>query len=154
MRIITVLAMLVLALASCSRHQPPDPNDVYREVPDADREALRAAVQQMASYQAAGEWDKMYELVSEPRDSKDRFQRLRAAARPLKSFQPTAVSWLPDGWVVTGCGVWEARRNQPDAVVSSLRATSTKAGWRLTAVQTDVFANEPGNVKPCSSPAR
>ncbi len=147
--LLIAITLVVLALVSCSR-KGPDPNDAYRNVPDADRESLRKAVAQMVDLQVNRQWEKMYEILAEPRDPKDRFLRLRPELRPLKGFRATSATWVPDGWVISGCGEWEPRANQPEALVSSLQAKSTEDGWRLTPVAADVFADEPGNVKRCS----
>ncbi len=141
--------ILALILLSCSR-KAPDPHDVYRDVPDRDRESLRQAVAQMVDFQVTQQWEKMYEVLAEPRPPKDSFLRLRAELRSLKGFQATSVTWIPDGWLISGCGEWGPRLNQPQAVVSSLQAKTTENGWRLTPVAADVFAGEAGNLKPCS----
>ncbi len=147
--LIALTVFLALAFVCCSR-KGPDPHDVYRDVPDHDREALRKAVAQVVDFQVTQQWEKMYELMVEPRQEKDSFLRLRGQLRQLKDFQVTSVSWIPDGWLISGCGEWEPRANQPEAVMSSLNAKSTEAGWRFSPVGADVFAGEPGNLKRCS----
>ncbi len=151
--LIPAAMLVVLACFSCSR-KGPDPNDVYRDVPDRDREALRNAVTQMVDFQVSKQWDEMYKVLVEPRQERDSFLRQRPQLRSLKGFRATSVTWIPDGWLVSGCGEWEPRANQPEALVSSLQAKSTDSGWRLSPVAADVFADEPGNVKRCSPPAR
>ncbi len=149
-----VFIALVLVLAGCSRHAP-DPHDVYRDVPDSDRESLRAAVRQFVELQKTADWEKMYEVAAEPKDEKDRFIRRRSAARALRNFTPTTVTWVPDGWVVSGCGVYEPGPNQPAALISSLHATpnAAKPGkWLLTPVAVDIVPDAPGNIQPCSPP--
>lgn len=151
-----VLFAILLAIVGCTR-RAPDPHDIYREVPDDDRESLRAAVQQFVELQKASDWEKMYEVAAEPKDEKDKFIRRRSAARTLKHFTPTSVTWVPDGWVVSGCGVYEPGPNQPEALTSSLHATpnTAKAGkWLLTPVAVDIVPAAPDNIQRCSpSPA-
>ncbi len=150
MRILRIGLTLLVAvvLLSCSR-RGPDPTDAYRDVPDQDRESLRQAVAHMVDLQVTKDWEKMYEVLAEPRQTKESFARLRAEVRSLRSFRPTSVTWIPDGWLISGCGEWEPRPNQPALVVSSLQAKASGSGWRLSPVGADVFAGEPGNLKPC-----
>jgi hypothetical protein len=145
---ITITVLLAVVLLSCAR-KGPDPKDAYRAVPDQDRESLRKAVARMVDFQVAKDWEKMYEVLAEPRQTKESFARLRAEVRSLRSFRPISVTWIPDGWLISGCGEWEPRPNQPSAVVSSLQAKASASGWRLSPVGADVFAGEPGNLKPC-----
>src|SRR5512142_646590 len=103
-------ALLVLvalfAVVGCTHHRPADPHDVFRDVPEGDREGLRAALRQLVDFQKSADWEKMYEVTEQPKDEKDRFIRRRSAARSLRDFVPTGVTWVPDGWVIAGCGVY------------------------------------------------
>ncbi len=153
MKRLLVLTLLFVILG-CTR-RAPDPHDIYREVPVRDRESLRAAVTQLVEFQRGADWENMYEISAEPKDPKDTFVRRRSAARALRGFTPTSVTWVPDGWVVLGCGVFEPGPNQPEALVSSLHATPNpaKAGkWLLTPVVVEIVPEEPGNLQRCSPP--
>ncbi len=134
----------------CSREQPPRADDPYRDVPARDREPLRAAVHQFVGLQMSGEWGKMYELLDEPKDEKDRFVRRRADLPVLKEFSPTLAAWIPDGWTVTGCGLFQYPGQPPRPVVASLRARPKEKQWLFTPVGIEVLPGQPGGVKPCS----
>ena len=150
-----ILLLAVLLVSVGCRHKAADPNDVYREVPEQQRESLRAAVRQLVEFQRSADWEKMYAIAEEPRDEKEQFVRRRTAARGLKDFVPTNVTWVPDGWVVGGCGVYQPRGNEPEALVSSVHAkpNPAKGGeWQFGAVIVDVVPGAPGGMKPCSPP--
>ncbi len=146
-----LLITLLVVLVGCNRHKAPDPHDPYRDVPERDRESLRVAVQHLVKLQKIADWEKMYEITEEPREAKDRFIRRRSAARALRDFVPTVATWVPDGWVISGCGVYESH-GQPEMLVSSLHARPNPARrgeWFFSAVAVDIVPGEPGNVKSC-----
>ncbi|MGE5725874.1 MAG: hypothetical protein ACM34G_11900, partial [Acidobacteriota bacterium] len=146
--------MALMVLAACQREQPPRPDDPYRNVPAQDRESLRAAVQQFAGFQVAQNWEKMYEVLEEPKEEKGRFLRRRAqATASLLQFYPTYAEWIPEFWTVTGCGVFQLERGEPEkTLVASTRVKRKDDGWTLTPIGIEVFPDEPGHVKGCKAP--
>jgi hypothetical protein len=152
LRLCGALFIVLLALA-CHREQPPDPSDPYRDVPARERESLRTAVGQFADFQKAGQAEKMYDLLEEPREPKEKFLRRRAAATAnLIEFYPASAAWIPEFWTITGCGVWAFPTGATQALVSSTRAKSSGTRWTLTPLGIEVFPEEPGHVKACSAP--
>ncbi len=151
--LIVIACCALCFLLGCSRERPPKPDDPYREVPARDREPLRTAVRQFVELQMTGQWEKMYEFVDEPKDEKDRFIRRRAELPSLKEFSPMLASWIPDGWTISGCGLFQYPGQPARTVVASLRARPKEAEWRFTPVGIEISPGQPGGMKPCSLPA-
>lgn len=146
----SVFIIACCSLLACSRYQPPKPDDPYREVPARDRESLRGAVRQFVDLQKTSQWEEMYKLLDEPKDPKDKFLRRRAELPVLKDFSPTLAAWIPDGWTITGCGLFQYRGQPVRALVSSLRVRPKDSEWYFTPVGIEVFPGEPGSVKSCA----
>jgi hypothetical protein len=158
-----MLMMLVATMVSILVHaqvpsESPHPiaTDAFDAVPAEERDSLRKAVMRIVELESEGKWDEVYDLVDNPEPiTKTAFVRSMRQSRPLISFTPTSVAWVPpaQAWVTTGCAVFgESKSQQTKGVVATIGARRVNESWRLTPVAVMLVKTEPGNVRSCRLP--
>ena len=154
--LVTISMMLIMSFAGSRQEQHQSSllqERAYASVPQAERESLRNAVQQLISLQTAGDWEKIYEILDNQQGlSRKQFLR-EMQGKKLARFAPQSITFIPpEGtWMITGCGLFQpVRRNHRQGVFSSVHARKVGDGWRLTPVAIVLLNDEPRGQRPCT----
>jgi len=126
---------------------------LYDAIPEEHRETLKQMVKQMTELQEQRQWDKIYDIISEPyrMETRDKFVRHHARSSRLIDFEAESVVQSPisnSEWIVVGCAVFE-RKGQRKAWRSSMHATLSDAKWSVSIVL--ITVGERGGFTPCET---
>jgi hypothetical protein len=150
MKLSIAVAMLMVGI-TCSCQ--PREDGVYAALPASDREALRAAVDELVALQVAGDWARIYDLLYDRRNlSKQEFVRQKHGNRLLR-FVPEAAAFIPheESWLITGCAAFESKQPaEGKGLFSSIYAHKVGNAWRLSQVAIVIVEDQHARTRPCT----
>jgi hypothetical protein len=132
-----IFAILQLG-AVCGNAQDKN-QQVFAEVPSEHRTQLLKQLKLLIDYQRAQQWDKLYEMLYEPKVSKEKYVQTLIKSPPqdiLLNFVPQSVTLLyPDsGWYfISGCASIK-RKNKISHFKADTEARFQDGKWYLLAI--------------------
>jgi hypothetical protein len=90
-------------------------DEALRSVPDEERARLSERLRRLIEYQSAEQWEKVYELLPNPKnETKDRYAsgHSKRKTTKLEAFIPRNAAFIPtsNAWAITGCATFRENR--------------------------------------------
>lgn len=128
-------------------------DDVYKKVPEEQRDALRKAVDKLIAAEKASDWKAVYTLLDkQPGETEDAFVAKMKGSGALREFRPSKVTFMPpDGsWNIQGCASLAPERGRKGHV-ANLSAYWKGSSWYLSVISFVPFGDEKGGkLRECS----
>jgi len=149
-----VLALVFAGLGAVNlRSQQNDSprKDPYDTVPADYRDSLRQLANRTTELEKQRQWDKLYDLMSEPYrlEAREEFVRNHARTSRLIAFEVSDVVHSPttdNEWIVFGCAVFE-RNGKRKAWQSAITASLSNSKWSVSTVL--ISGGEGRGFTPC-----
>lgn len=129
--------------------------DIYRQVPEDRRQALRQTVDKLLEAEQQADWKVVYQLLDRKSgETEEGFLKKVKGRRPLREFRPSKVTFIPpdDAWVIRGCASFEDDPKD-HGHLANIRATWSDSRWHLSLVSFALVGNEKGGkLQDCSIP--
>lgn len=164
-RMITHLLMLTMfCLTGGAQGQLPSwagttaVGGLYDEVPAAERESMKVAIDALIALQKAGKWEEVYKwLDNEEQITREEFIKRRKNIC-LVEFIPCKIYFFPPAgyWSIEGCATFSPippiLKGRSGGVLCCFRAKRTGDGWRFSAPPLIILSKDfKWKIQPCSN---
>jgi hypothetical protein len=134
--------------------------DIYKSLPEADREQFRVAFERRISLEIEGRWSDLYESFDVERNpiTKQKFVKEMDDSNRLLRYIPLSITFMPPSgdWAVEGCAEFRkpprTGQRKGQGSIAIVDARRTPSGWRFGYVLNPVGGDEPKEFFLCSLP--
>jgi hypothetical protein len=155
--LLVVFTILLSVAASSTRQLPAEDTqeDIYRRIPENQRQPLKQALDKLVEAEKAGDWGSVYVSIDKHSGkTKDKFIAKMKGLHLLREFRPSKVTFMPpdSSWNIQGCASFEDYRTDRGQI-ASVNARWENSQWLLSPVAIDLFGSEKKmNPRECPMP--
>ena len=155
MNSLLVVFTIVLSTAALpvGQHGPEDKReDVFRKVPEDQREQLSGVVEKLIEAEEGGDWKSVFELVEKrPGQTEDSFVKEMQRRRLLHELASLSLTFVPpeEGWILEGCANFDGD-GKGVGKYSTIHARWKDSRWYLSGIAFELF--EKGKIRKCLIP--
>lgn len=118
--------------------------DVFREIPEEQRDPLRQAVAKLVEAEKVNDWKSVYSMLDDPStQSEDKFITKMEQGGLLREFRPSKITFVPANgfWNIQGCASFGGDEDG-EGHVASVHAHWHDSRWHLSPIAIDLFGTE------------